>query len=64
MMGVVEGGEALVTAEHSKQSRLTHDPRHPHCLVPDGELVAALAVAVSVSGCSPPSRGSAGWSHK
>jgi hypothetical protein len=31
------------SGEHSQQLRQTHDPRHPHCPVPDGGgLVAAL----------------------
>ena len=28
--------------EHSRQSRQTHDPQHPHCSIPDGEAGAAL----------------------
>ena len=30
------------SGEHSRQSPLTHEPRHPHCLVLMRELVAAL----------------------
>ena len=32
----------IKSGEHLRQSRLPHDPRHAHCPVPDGELVAAL----------------------
>ena len=30
-----------VSGEHSRQSRLTHDPRHPHCPVPEGGTVVS-----------------------
>ena len=35
-------GLSLASGEHSRQSRLTHDPRHPIALFLMGELVAAL----------------------
>ncbi len=34
--------QATISGEHSRQSPLTHDPRHPHCPVPDGGIGGSI----------------------